>query len=154
MQIHTFHQSAAIWFYWLYTIISKNLSLLSDSIQYIDQLFHLHQTCTHNQTLNYNFRKPFTPLCKSIYSIDQLQSYYIDFTITFRKYPLVEWLHTINQSHVSFTSYLSLQSNFKLSFSKIPCLSMRFHTLFYHLQYDIFFVGQYTPTKCVTHSLI
>ena len=34
--VHTFYQSAAIWFYWLYTIISKNLPLLIDSIQSID----------------------------------------------------------------------------------------------------------------------
>ena len=55
VQIHTFHWSAEIWFYWLYTIISKNIPLLSGSIQSIDQLFHLHQTCPLNQTLNYNY---------------------------------------------------------------------------------------------------
>ena len=45
VKINTFHRSAAIWFYWLYNIISKNLPLLSESIQYINQLFHLHHTC-------------------------------------------------------------------------------------------------------------
>ena len=85
VQIYTFHQSAAIWFYWLYNIISKNIPLLSDSIQYIDQLFHLNQTCPCYQTLHYYFRKYPTPLCKSIHSIDQLQSDSIDFTLSFRK---------------------------------------------------------------------
>ena len=85
MQIHTFHWSAAILFYWLYTIISKNTPLLSDSIQYIDQLFHLNHTCPCCQTLHYYFRKYPTPLWKSIHSIDQLQSDSIDYTLSFRK---------------------------------------------------------------------
>ena len=68
--VHTFYRSAAIWLYWLYTIISKNLPLLSDTIQYIDQLFHLNQTCLCYQNLHYYFQKYPTPLCKSIHSID------------------------------------------------------------------------------------
>ena len=143
--VHTFHQSAEIWFYLLYTIISKNppflsdsirsidqlfrlhqtfpcyqtlqyyyrkypipcanpyipliscnlilyiihyhfenLPLFSDSIQSINQLFHLHQTCSHDQTLHYFFQKYPSPLCKSIHSIDQLQSDSIDLTPSFR----------------------------------------------------------------------
>ena len=95
MQIHTFHQSAAIWLYWLYTIISKNLPLLSDSIKSIDQLFHLNQTCPCYQTLHYYFRKYPTPLCKSIHSINQLQSDSIDYTLSFQKiYPY--WVNPYN----------------------------------------------------------
>ena len=85
MQIHTFHQSAAIWFYWLYTIISKNIPLLSDSIQSIDRLFHLNKTRPCYQTLHYYFRKYPTPLCKSIHSINKLQYDFIDYTLSFRK---------------------------------------------------------------------
>ena len=47
-----------------------------NSIKSIDQLFHLHQTCPCYQTLRYYFRKCPTPLCKSIHSIDQLQTDY------------------------------------------------------------------------------
>ena len=61
MQIHTFHLSAAIWFYWFYTIISKNIPLLSDSIQSIDQLFHLHHNCPFYQTIHYYYLKYTTP---------------------------------------------------------------------------------------------
>ena len=83
--VHTLHQSAAIWFYWFYNIISKDIPLLSDSIQSIDQLFHLNHTCLFYQTLHYYFRKYPTPLCKSIHSINQLQSDSIDYTLSFRK---------------------------------------------------------------------
>ena len=61
------------------------LPLLSDSIQSIDQLFHLLHTCPCYQTLLYYFRKIPTPMCKSIHSIDQLQSDSIDYTLSFRK---------------------------------------------------------------------
>ena len=88
VQIHTFHRSAAIWFYWLFNIISKNLHLLSDSIQSIDQLFRWNKTSPCYQTLHYYYRKSPTLLCKSIHSIDQLQSDYIYFTLTFRKISL------------------------------------------------------------------
>ena len=52
VQIHTFHRSAAIWFYWLYTII-KNLPLLSDFILLTNQLFHLHLICTFPSVNSY-----------------------------------------------------------------------------------------------------
>ena len=68
-----------------YTLSFLKISpFLSDSIQYIDQLFHLHHNWPCYQTLHYYFRKYPTPLCKSIHSIDQLQSDSIDFTLSFR----------------------------------------------------------------------
>ena len=85
VQVHTFHKSAAIWFYWFYTIISKNLPLLIDSILSIDQLFHLDNTCPYDKTLHYHFLKSPTTLCKSIHSINHLQYNSIDFTLIFRK---------------------------------------------------------------------
>ena len=45
VKIHTFHRSAEIWLYRFYTIISKNLHLLTDYIQSINQLFHSHLIC-------------------------------------------------------------------------------------------------------------
>ena len=70
---------------------------------------------------------PSPPLGKSIHSIYQLQTNKIYFTLSFQKYLLVDWFHTIYQSAVSFTSYLSprsdstlspIQSDSTLSFSK------------------------------------
>ena len=45
--------------------------------------YHLHQTCPYYQNLHYHFRKCPTPLCKSLHSIDQLQTDSIDYTLSF-----------------------------------------------------------------------
>ena len=79
-----------------YTIISKNKYIKS-----IDHLFHLYQTFPCYQTLHYHFRKCPTPLCKSIPSIDQLLTYFIDYTL-------------------SFTSDLFMLSDSTIPFSKTP----------------------------------
>ena len=113
LQVHTFHWSAAIWFYRFYTIISENLPLLSDSIQYIDQLFHLLQTSPCYQTLHYYYRKYPTPLCKPIHSIDQLQSDSIYFTLSFRKISL-HWVILYNLL-ISCFSYTRLIPTIRLN---------------------------------------
>ena len=95
--VHKFHPSAEIWLYWFYNILLINIPLLSDSIQSIDQMFHLLHTCPCYQTLHYYYRKYPTSLCKSIHSIYQLQSDSIDFTLSFRESSPC-WVITYNLS--------------------------------------------------------
>ena len=59
------------------------------------------------------FENPSPHFGKSIHSIDQLQSNKIYFTISFKKYPLVELFHIICRSAVSFKSDLSIWSDSK-----------------------------------------
>ena len=95
----------------------KNIPLLSDSIQSIDQLFHLHQTCPFYQTIHYYFRKYPTPLWKSIHSIDQLQYDSIDYIPSFRKkIPLlIDPIQSIDQMfhlNITCTCYQTLHYYF------------------------------------------
>ena len=65
--------------YWspvICTIIFEISHPTGKSITSINKLFHLHQTCPCYQTIHYYFRKCPTALCKSIYSIYQLQTDY------------------------------------------------------------------------------
>ena len=101
---YAIHRSAVI-----YTIISKDLTLTRKSIKSIDQLFRLYQTCPCYQTLHYHFRKCPTPLCKSIHSIDQMQTDSIYCTL-------------------SFTSDPSMLSDSTLPFSKMPHPTVQIHT--------------------------
>ena len=68
----------------------------------------------------------------------------------FEKSPLVEWFHTIYWSAVSLTSYLYLQSESTLSFSKIPCISMRVHTLFDLIYLLKLFCAFFLPVPLIT----
>ena len=87
----------------------KNISLLTDSKQYIDRLFRLHYTCPWNHTIHYHCQK----------SPHTWESTYILLIISnlillilhrhFKKSPLVNWFYTIYILAVSFTSDLYLQ---------------------------------------------
>ena len=116
VQVQTFHQSAVIWFYWLYTIILRNLSLLSDSMQSIDKLFRLHQTCSYNQTLHDHFIEFLASLCESMHYSIICNLILLILHSYFEKYIIFEWLHQIYWSAISFSSDFSLQSYSILSF--------------------------------------
>ena len=146
VKIPTFHWSAANVFYWLYTIIyirpvhairiyttifenapphCANPYIPSISCKRILLIihYHLHQTCPCYQTLHYHFRKCPTPLCKSIHSINQLQTDSIDYTL-------------------SFTSYLSMLSDSTLPFSKMTHPALQIPT--FHRSADNIFYWLYT----------
>ena len=74
---------------------SENITLTGKSIQSVNQLYYLQQTCPYNQTINYYFRKS-TPTFRSTYILS-ISCDMIILTIHyhFEKYPLVEWFHTI-----------------------------------------------------------
>ena len=91
------------------------------------------------------FEKFPTPLCKSIHSVNQLQSDSIDYTLSFQKYTLIEWIHTVYWSAVSFTSDLSLLSDSTLLFSKISHPTVQIHT--FHQSAAIWFYWLYTIIK-------
>ena len=164
MKVHTFHQSSTIWLYWIYTIISKNIPLKIDSIQYIDHLFHLHQIFPYNQTIHYTFRL-FLALCVSpnniwlyaiwlhwVYTIipiispctmipyNILISYfiYILFIPTIRLYTIVfkQFQPPPVQVHTLFNHLLSYSIDFTLLFRKIsPCWVIPYNIL---ISYSIY----------------
>ena len=109
---------------------------MSDSIQYIYQVFHLQHILPYNKNLHYHFRTFLVSLCESIHSqiiwnlILLILHYYFENSL------LLDWFHTIYWSAVLFTYYFYLQSDSTLSFSKITRPPVQFHTLFDHLQYD------------------
>ena len=156
MQIHTFHQSAAIWFYTFDTIISKNLPLLSDSIQSIDQLFHLNQTRPCYQTLYYYYRKYPTPCANPYIPLISCNLILLIIRYHFEKYPPVKWFHTIYWSDVSFTLVLSPLSESTLLFSKIPHPPVQVHT--FHQSAAIWFYRFYTiiskNTPLLSYSIL
>ena len=128
--------------------------MLSYSIQYIEQLFHLHQTFPHNQTLNFNLRKKRTSLCKSIHSIDQLQSYSVDFTLTFRKIsPCLVIPYYLSISWFIFILFVPTIRLYTIILEN-SLSRYAFHTLFDHLQSEIFYAGRYTPNQRVAYSFI
>ena len=99
-----------------------------------------------------------TPLCKSIHSIDHLQSDYIDFTLKFCKIPPC-WVIQYNISIRCFI-YNIFYPKIRIYtiFSNIPCLSVRVNTFSDHLKsYSIDFAllfRKLSPLRLIPYNLL